>query len=495
MSSVHLVTPLLLPLMTAIAALLAWHTPVAQRRLGVAGAAGLLVSAVLLFRTILLHGPQSTQIGDWPAPFGITLVADLMSGLLVVVAGIIGLAVTIYSLDDIDPERESFGYHPLLHVLMTGIVGAFLTGDLFNLYVWFEVMLIASFVLLALGGERPQLEGAVKYVTMNLVASALLLSAIAILYGLTGTLNMADLAGKLRSIPESGLLNAVALLFLTAFGVKAAIFPLFFWLPASYHTPPAVISALFAGLLTKVGVYAIIRVFTLLFIENLEFTHTLILVVAGLTMVTGVLGAVAQHEFRRLLSFQIISEVGYLLIGLGLFTRAGLSGTVYFLAHVMLAESALFFVSGLARKAGGSYDLERLGGLAIRYPVVAVLFLIPALSLVGIPPLSGLFAKLALVKAGLDVSQFLIVATALIVSLLTLYAMTKIWNEAFWAPAQADLPRVVLGTPMLLSTGALAAMTVLMGLAAEPLFGIALQAADQLLTHDLYVAAVLGKAR
>jgi multicomponent Na+:H+ antiporter subunit D len=492
MISFVLVAPLFVPLITAIMALLAWNSPATQRRLGLLGSAGLLIAAIFLFRVILTHGPQSTQIGGWPAPFGITLVADLMSSMLVVVTGIIGLAVSTYSLDDIDREREAFGYHPLLHVLLTGIVGAFLTGDLFNLYVWFEVMLIASFVLLALGGERPQLEGAVKYVTMNLVSSALLLSAIAILYGMTGTLNMAELAGKLRTMPQSGLVNAVAFLFLTAFGVKAAIFPLFFWLPASYHTPPASVSALFAGLLTKVGAYAIVRVFTLLFIQNLDVTHTLILVIAGLTMMTGVLGAVAQSEFRRMLSFQVISEVGYLLMGLGLFTRAGLAGTVFFLLHVMLVESGLFFLSGLARRVGGSYHLKHLGGLAVRYPILAVLFLILALSLVGMPPLSGLFAKLALVEAGLEVSQFPIVATALIVTLLTLYAMTKIWNEAFWAPAHIDLPRVAVGMPMILPTVALAATTVLMGVGAEPLFGIALQAADQLLTPDLYVAAVLG---
>lgn len=494
MTSVLLVAPLLSPLFAAIAALLAWRSPAAQRWCGLAGAAGLLLASVALFHDLWRGGPRSVQIGGWPAPFGITLAADLLSGLLVVVTGIIALAIAIYSLGDIDRDRESFGYHPLLQILLMGIVGAFLTGDLFNLYVWFEVMLIASFVLLALGGERPQLEGAVKYVTMNLVASALLLSAIAVLYGFTGTLNMAHLAVKIREVPPSGLLTAVAFLFLTAFGIKAALFPLFFWLPASYHTPPAAVSAIFAGLLTKVGLYAIIRVFTLLFIQNPAFTHTLMLMVAGLTMITGIFGAIAQRELRRILSFLVISEMGFLLMGLALFTQAGLAGTVFFLAHVMQVNTAAFLVTGLMRKLGGSYDLDRLGGLAVRSPLLGLLFLIPALSLAGLPPLSGLFAKLAIVRAGLQASEWLIVATALAVSVLTLYAMTKIWNEAFWAPARFPASGDRLGWPLVLSTAALGCTTIVMGLGAEPLFDVAQRAAEQLLHPDAYIRAVLGAA-
>jgi multicomponent Na+:H+ antiporter subunit D len=235
----------------------------------------------------------------------------------------------VYSFASIDVQRESFGYYPLLHILLMGVCGAFLTGDIFNLYVWFEVMLIASFVLLALGGERAQLEGAIKYVTLNLISSAFFLTAVGILYGMIGTLNMADLARQLSTVAQPGLVMTLAMLFFVAFGIKAALFPLFFWLPASYHTPPVIVSALFAGLLTKVGVYALVRVFTLLFIRDSSYIPTLILVVAGLTMVTGVLGAVAQNEIRRLLSFHIVSQIGYLLMGLGLFTPLVLAGTVF----------------------------------------------------------------------------------------------------------------------------------------------------------------------
>ena len=487
---IFLVLPLLIPLVAAVAALLLWRSSTAQRWLGLLGTAGLLIASVILFEQVRLHGPQSAQIGGWPAPFGITLVADLLSAMLVVVTGIIGFAISVYSWDDIDEARASFGYYTLLLILLVGIVGSFLTGDLFNLYVWFEVMLIASFVLLALGGERPQLEGAVKYVTMNLVASALLLSAIAIVYGFTGTLNMADLAAKLGTLPPSGLLNAVALLFLTAFGVKAAIFPLFFWLPASYHTPPPAVSALFAGLLTKVGAYAAIRLFTLVFGGVMP---TLILAAAGLTMVTGVLGAMAQRDCRRLLSFLVVSEMGFILLGLGLFTRDGLAATTLFLPHVMLAECAVFMSIGLIGKVAGSYDLARLGNLAVAYPFVAVVFLIPALSLAGMPPFAGIVAKLALVASAMQAGQYVMMAVALTVSLLTLYVMTKIWNVAFWAPSKEKLVRVPLSRPLLWSTGVVGSASVVLALAAGPLYTVALAAADQLLDPTAYIKAVLGE--
>jgi multicomponent Na+:H+ antiporter subunit D len=302
-------------------------------------------------------------------------------------------------------------------------------------------------------------------------------------------------AQKLRQTAQPGLSTVLAMLFLVAFGIKSAVFPLFFWLPASYHTAPVAVSALFAGLLTKVGVYALIRLFTLLFVHDRDYTHTLILAVAGLTMVTGVLGAVAQSEFRRLLSFHIISQIGYLLMGLGLFTPAALAGAVFFMMHVILAKSALFLVSGVAYRLRGTYDLKELGGLYQTSPGLAVLFLIPALSLAGVPPLSGFFAKLALVQAGLATAQYAIVATALGVSLLTLFSMTKIWGEAFWKPAPAPLHTLAVperGTSLLLPIAVLAMLIVAIGIGAEPLLTLATRAATQLLDPSDYLRAVLG---
>jgi multicomponent Na+:H+ antiporter subunit D len=492
--NILLILPILIPLLSAVIGLLAWRWRRVQRWLGVLGAAGLLAAALWLLVSVWQGGIRAAQIGNWPAPYGITLVADLFSAIMVVLAGLMGLAVTIYSLVMTDIRREAFGYYPLLHILLMGVCGAFLTGDIFNLYVWFEVMLIASFVLLALGGERAQLEGAIKYVTLNLMSSALFLAAVGILYGVAGTLNMADLAQQLNSVAQPGLVTTLALVFLVAFGIKAAIFPLFFWLPASYHTPPVAISAIFAGLLTKVGVYSLIRVFTLLFVQDVGYTHTLILTLSGFTMVTGVLGAVAQNEFRRLLSFHIISQIGYLLMGLGLFTPGALAAMVFFMVHVVLAKSALFLVSGVAYRLRGTYELKKLGGLYQAYPGLSFLFLIPALSLAGLPPLPGFFAKLALVQAGLEIKQYAIVGVALGVSLLTLFSMTKIWAEAFWKPSPAAVsPLVPAGLLLpLLPITLLALFTITMGLLAEPLLILATRAAEQLLNPADYIQTVLG---
>jgi multicomponent Na+:H+ antiporter subunit D len=494
--STVLVLPLLIPLLTAAGLLVLWRARRAQRALSVVGAASLLGAGALLLRAVLRGGIQVVQVGSWPAPFGITLVADVFSAIMVVLAGLVGSMVTIYSLAGTDARRESFGYHPLQHFLLLGVCGAFVAGDLFNLYVWFEVMLMASFALLALGGERAQLEGSIKYFTLSLMSSALFLAALGILYGLIGTLNMADAARELRAAAPGRATTVAALLFV-AFGIKAAVFPLFFWLPASYHTPPVAVSALFAGLLTKVAVYALIRVFTLLFVVDAGATQVLLLIVGGATMVTGVLGAAAQNEIRRILSFHIISQIGYMVMGLGLHTRLSLAGVICFIAHNILVKTNLFLVSGVVERRRGTDRLAALGGLYRTSPGLSALFLIPALSLAGLPPLSGFWAKLILTRAGLEVEQYAIVAVALVTSLLTLFSMTKIWTEVFWKEAPEGGAALEGGParagegPLLVPAVVLTALTAIMGLCAEPVFAVAARAADQLLRPDDYIRAVL----
>ncbi|HEX9874164.1 MAG TPA: Na+/H+ antiporter subunit D [Deferrimonas sp.] len=498
-----LILPIVLPATTAAVCLLLWRFNVVQRAIATVGAAALLGSSLALLAAVRRQGILVLQLGNWPAPFGITLVADLFSAIMTVLAAVIGLAVVIYSLATIDIRREAFGYYPFFQILLMGVCGCFLTGDLFNLYVWFEVMLMASFVLLALGGERGQLEGAVKYVTLNLVASTFFLSALGLLYGMVGTLNMADAALQLGEIGRPGLVSTLAMLFLAAFGIKAALFPFFFWLPASYHTPPVAVSAIFAGLLTKVGVYSLIRVFTLLFVQDVGYTHSLILVISGLTMVTGVFGAVAQGEFRRILSFHIISQVGYMVMGLALFTPLALAGSIFYIIHHIIVKTNLFLASGVVLQLRGTLELNRLGGLYLRSPLLALLFLIPALSLAGLPPLSGFWAKLLLIRAGLETGSYSIAATALGVSFLTLFSMTKIWGKVFWGGAmegggdqgETKVPRLPLGAGLCLYLPmiALALLTVAIGLLAQPVFELSLQAAQQLLDPRLYIHAVLGE--
>jgi len=494
------ILPGALPLAAMAMLLLAWKSVAAQKVIGLAGSTLLLMSAALLLWLVDRDGILVLQVGAWPAPFGITLVADRFSSIMVMLAGLMVFAVSVYSLAMVDDRRIKFGFHPLVQLLLMGVCGAFLTGDLFNLYVWFEVMLIASFVLLTLGGERGQLEGAIKYVTLNLISSAVFLAAIGVLYAATGTLNMADLALKLRSFPDEGIVSVLAMLFLIAFGTKAAVFPLFFWLPASYHTPPVAVSAIFAGLLTKVGVYALIRAFTLLFVTDLQFTHNLLMLIAGLTMVTGVLGAMAQNEVRRILSFHIVSQIGYMLMGLALFTPLALAGSVFYIIHHIVVKTNLFLIGGIIERRFGSGRLADTGGLYRSAPVLATLFFVSAMSLAGVPPLSGFFAKLTLIQGGLEAERYPNVVAALAVSLLTVYSMTKIWAEAFWKPAPDDSPadasspdarswghRLSQFAPVVL----LASITVGIGLMAGPVMNASIATAEQLLDPYAYIDAVL----
>ena len=454
--------------------------------------------AIWLLVTVIDHGVIAGQVSAWPAPFGITLVADYLSAAMVLITAIIGLATALWAMAEIGPTSARLGWFTLFQTLLGGVTGAFLTGDLFNLYVWFEVLLISSFGLLAIGGSRSATDGAVKYVTLNLIATALFLCAAGLTYGATGTLNMADLHGRVAAHPDQGLMTVIAMLFMLAFGMKAAVFPLFFWLPASYHTPHYAVSALFAGLLTKVGVYALIRVFTLIFTHDQGWTHEILLWCACLTMVTGVLGAAAQSDFRKILSFHIVSQIGYMVLGLALMTPLALVGAVFYLLHHIVVKANLFLVAGVSRRLTGASDLAQIGGLYRAAPFLAVLFLIPAFSLAGFPPLSGFWAKYLLVRAALEEGAWLVAGIALMVGLLTIYSMTKIWAGAFWKPhpggyepvlAQlSPRARVLMLTPM----AVLAAMTVLIGVMPEPFVTFATTAAQQLLEPEAYIRTVLG---
>jgi multicomponent Na+:H+ antiporter subunit D len=495
-----LILPIVMPFLTAALALLWRDRRPMQRTLALVGAAGILGTGVALVVLVARSGPLVLEVGNWPAPFGIVFVADLLSAILVALTGLVGLAVVVFSLAVIDGRRERFAYFPLLLILLMGVCGAFLTGDIFNLYVWFEVLLIASFVLLALGSERAQMEGAIKYVTINLISSMLFLVAVGLLYAEAGTLNMADLARVLPHAASPGLIAAISALFLVAFGIKAAMFPLYFWLPAAYHTPPPVVSAVFAGLLTKVGVYALLRMFTLVFVGDVGYTHTIILAAAGVTMIVGVLGALAQSELRRILSFLIVSHIGFALMGLGLYTPAGLSGAVFYIVEDMIVLTGLFLAAGIIYQVVPNDDLQNLGGFYAAAPLFGVLFLLPALSLAGVPPLSGFFAKLALLRASLEIGQYGIVAAAICTSVLTLLAVTRMWSEVFWKPnprRQAVLlPRFSARSAALwLPFAALAGLVVVLGLAVGPAFGLATQAGQQLFDPSAYLRAVLGAER
>jgi multicomponent Na+:H+ antiporter subunit D len=489
--------PITIPLAGAVLCMLFRRSIRAQKAIALFTSFLILLTALTIFAATKDGTIAVMNVGDWPAPFGITLAIDMLSSVMLLLVGLLGVGVSVYACFDLDEPRMKFGFFPLMLILLMGVNGAFVTGDLFNLYVWFEVLLTASFILLALGGERAQLAGSIKYVTLNLLSSALFLAGIGILYGMAGTLDLAELAHLVKGGARGDLLTMVAIMFMMAFGIKAGMFPLYFWLPASYPTPPAAVTALFSGLLTKVGVYSMIRMFTLVFDSDPEFLHGLILIGAGLTMLSGVLAATAQYEMRKILAVHIVSQIGYILMGLGLFTELALTGTIIYLAHVIIVKTNLFLISGAVNRLKGTYDLHKLGGLYKERPGLSILFIISAMSLAGVPPLSGFFAKITLIIAGIQTESWIIVTVALGVSLLTLYSMTKIWAYVFWKPAPEPLPDL---NPMskpcwfifLLPMIGYTAITIAMGVFAGPVFDYASEAAAQLMNPQLYIDAVLG---
>ena len=494
-----LVLPIVLPLAAAALAMITYRSRPAQRAIAVLSVAGALGAAVALLVEVNRHGVQSVQAGAWPAPLGITLVGDLFSALMLVVSLATVLAVLVFAIGQPGVDRDQPVFHPIYLVLTAGVALALVTGDLFNLFVAYEITLAASYVLITLGGSREQIRTGMTYVIINLVASTLFVVGVGWIYAATGTVNLADLAGKVAELPD-GVRTALSLFLFLVFGIKAAIFPLFFWLPDAYPTARTPVTAVFAGLLTKVGVYSIIRTQTLLFPE--DGPSRVLLVVAGLTMVVGVLGAIAQNDMKRILSFHIVSQIGYMVLGLGLFTVAGVAGAVLFILHQIPVKTALFLTTGLVEESTGSTALNRVGGLIRRNPLAAWMFLLAALSLAGIPPLSGFVGKLAIVSAGFGAQEYAIVGVSLLVSLFTLFSMAKIWNGVFWGTAEDPTLRLAraapterLGTPALMNVATIALVAFTLAIAAYggPLYEMCQRAAEDLLDPSAYVAAVFGR--
>jgi multicomponent Na+:H+ antiporter subunit D len=430
--------PVLLPLLGAAGTLLVGRHPRTQRAVSLLVLTAVLAVSVALLLQADEAGATAVSVGGWPVPLGIVLVVDRLSALMLVVASTVALGVLVFAVGqgsaDGSEQTPLSIFHPTFLVLIAGVSNAFLAGDLFNLYVGFEILLMASYVLLTLGGSAPRVRAGVTYVIVSLTSSLIFLAAIGLVYASTGTVTMAQLAGRLAELPEGTQVLLQSML-LIAFCIKAAVFPLSAWLPDSYPTAPAPVTAVFAGLLTKVGVYAIIRTQTLLFPSGALDD---LLMWAGLaTMVMGILGAVAQTDIRRMLSFTLVSHIGYMVFGIALGTAAGLAGAIFYVAHHIAIQTTLFLVAGLIERQGGSTSVDRLGGLATRSPLLAVLFFVPAMNLAGIPPLSGFIGKLGLLEAGVADGSPLaltLVAGGVVTSLLTLLAVARVWTRAFWRP-------------------------------------------------------------
>lgn len=467
----------------------------------------LLVAGLLFYQTIILNQRLVLQMGLWPAPFGISVVADGLSAIMLSLTAILAAAITPYAMGTLD-QRERVNFYPLLLFLLVGVNGAFLAGDLFNLYVFFEVLLMSSFVLLTLGGQAAQISGGIRYVVLNLLASMIFLSAAGIAYGTLGTLNLAHLAMRMEQAPPS-IQALLAGMLLIAYGSKAGLFPLFFWLPSSYHTPHPAVTAFFGGLLTKVGIYTLFRIFPLLFPRYLVEWQQLILLIAGCTMISGVFGAMSVNTIRRVLSFHVISQVGYMVMGLGLAVNSsagpsqlavgfGMAAGILYLVHHMIVKTALLMAGGAAELEMGSGNLlsKQLNGLITRRPMLAFIFFFAAFSLAGVPPSSGFISKLALLQSAIDTQQWLIAGVSLVVSLFTLMSMVRLWQYAFTGHASQPIyPTAPLTHPRrrwltLLPIGVLVGLSLCIGLFSTPVFRWSEIAAQQLLDRAGYIAAV-----
>ena len=493
--------PLLLQMLLAILLMFFWRKINTQRVISMLGSIVHLAVSIGVFAYIWNNGTQTVQAGSWEAPFGITFVADTFSMTMVLLTSIAGLAVSIFSSGSVIGDRLRFGYFPIFHFLLLGLTGAFLTGDIFNLYVWFEIIIISSFVLITIGGEKAQLEGAVKYFTLNFLASIIFLTAIAVLYGLTGSLNMADLANKVAAVENRALVEITAILFLIGFGIKSAIFPLYFWLPASYHTPPSAVSAIFGGLLTKVGVYALIRVFTLIFVGDV-FLDQILLVLAIFTLFSGALGALVQNNIRKVFSYLIICHIGYMIIGLGMFTEVAIAGTIFYLIHDIVVKTNLFMISGLVFRIKGSNSMRALGGFYANYPKLSLLMFIPLFSLVGIPPLSGFWPKISLITASFESESYWSLAAIIFASFITLVVIAKLWAEVFWKDATEiperpkfryyhlikNIKKVQIIVPIVF----LSLVSLYIGFGAEHIQTLSTRIASELMDNQQYIDAVLN---
>jgi len=459
-----------------------------QARLALAGLALLVALDALLLWQVAREGPLTMAMGRWLPPFGIAFTVDLLGAAMALASAVAAFAAALYALADISESERRYGFFPFLLMMMAGVSGAFLTGDLFNLYVWFEVLLISSFGLLILGSRREQIDGGMKYAVLNLIGTTLFLIAIGCLYGVFGTLNMADIAARARLGERPPM--ALAALFLFAFAMKAAAFPVNFWLPASYHTPKIVISALFAGLLTKVGVYALMRVLVMLLPAGHAAFGGLIALAAVATMIAGALGALAETDIRRLLGYVVISGIGNMLAGVALGGVAGLSGAIFYALHSVVLMTALYLAAGEAGRIGAGHSLAGLSGLWQANGVFAGLSLALFLAASGLPPFSGFWPKAMLVRAALAAGAWWIAAAILLSGFLTTIVFGRLFLLAYWRPAATPLPAQRVGWRAGVPLTLLTALVTGFGLFPEPLAALSQRAAAGLSDPSSYMQSV-----
>jgi len=502
-----IVLPIVLCLMGAAALLMMRRSNSAPLPFALLVVLAVMACEIGLLLHVLAEGPVSMTMGKWLPPFGISLTADLFGAAFALGASLVTAIVLIYAESERGAAESGDTFHAMVLLLLAGVTGAFLTGDLFNLYVWFEVMLIASFGLLVLGARPVQLDGAVKYGFINFLATTFFLLALGLLYGLLGTLNMADI---LRVAPQANpaAMAGIAALLLLAFGMKAAAFPLNAWLPASYHTPPAAVSALFAGLLTKVGAYAMLRALVAVLPASRDLLEPVLAIIAIGTLVIAPLGAIAETHLRRAIGFLVMGGIGAILAGLAMPSLLGIAGSGLYIFHAILTMTALYMVAGLVEKRTGAKDSRQMGGLYAASAPISILFFTLVLASSGVPPFLGFWPKLLLLEAGMAQGTTgpepgwlgaALVLALLVNAVLTLMAGARLWAHIFWRPGPLggdghdtppDVPLDRRGRVGFGAAAVLVAVIVATGLWPEPVMRGARDAAADIANPARYVAAV-----
>jgi len=486
------VLPLFTPLFFGVLLFFIRNKTRLQEWIAAVGTLVTLVLSLVLVNQVSNNGIQVLHVGGWKAPYGIPLVADMLAAILVTVASIITFVCLLYAFHSIGEERKKYYVYPLILILLCGVNGSFLTGDIFNLFVFFEVMLLSSYVLLSLGGGRIQLRETMKYIVINIISSSLFVIAIAYLYSITGTLNIAHIAQRVAESGQDALTTTVALLLMMVFGLKAGLF-LFYWLPGSYSAPPAPITALFAALLTKVGIYGIIRMFTVIFHHQPQITHNLLIWLAALTMILGAIGAIAYWRIKQILAYNVIVSVGFILFGVGVATEASLSGAIYYLVHDMIAKALIFILGGAIISIAGTDKLREISGLIRFRPLLGWLFFLAALALAGVPPLSGFVGKVMILRGAVNEQYYVMAALGLLSSLLVMYSVMKVFIHSFWGETLlSEGEEKSTGKGALVPCLVLAALVIGLGLGAENVLTYIHQAVEPLVNPQLYVDAVLS---
>lgn len=487
-----LVLPMVIPILTGI--LLVFFRPHVrlQRWISVLATFASTLISLYLLKLIQTEGILRLDFGGWLPPFGILFVADTFAMLLVLTTSIVTLVCLLYAFTTIGEARERMYFYPFVHFMVAGVNGSFLTGDLFNLFVCFEVMLVASYILISLGGTKAQLRESFKYVTINVLSSWFFLVAIAYLYGTLGTLNMAHLSVRIAEVGQGPLVTVISIVFLVVFSLKAGLL-LYFWLPGSYSAPPTAVAALFGALLTKVGIYALFRVFTLLFYHEPSITHTMIGVMAGVTLIGGSLGAIAYHDIRQIISYNVVIAVGFILVGLAVATQSAMEGAIFYIVHDMIVKALLFLLGGTMIALTGTANMKRMSGLIRNYPLLGWLFFIVMLSLAGIPPFSGFIGKVLIGQGAVESGTYVLLALAFISSIFVLYSLLRIFLNCFWGETMIDKEdEKPLRKSWIIPSALLAFGTIVLGLGAEVLAPYVSDAASTLLEPQIYIDAVLN---